>query len=89
MAAGRSKMDPALAGRLRLGTLDEGRVAQLLHIGPYAAERPSIERLHAAIEAAGLRPRGAHHEIYLGDPSRAAHEKLRTILRHPVELAGA
>jgi len=89
LAAGRSKMDPALAGRLRLGTLDEGRVAQLLHIGPYAAERPSIERLHAAIEAAGLRPRGAHHEIYLGDPSRAAHEKLRTILRHPVELAGA
>lgn len=85
LANGRSKMDAAVAGRLRLGTLDEGRVAQLLHVGPYAAERPSIERLHAAIEAAGLRPRDAHHEIYLGDPSRSAPEKLRTILRHPVE----
>jgi hypothetical protein len=87
LAAGRAKMDPAAAGRVRLGTLDEGRVAQLLHVGPYAAERPSIERLHAAIEAAGLRPRDAHHEIYLGDPSRSAPERLRTILRHPVEPA--
>lgn len=85
LASGRSKMDGAVAARLRLGTLDEGRVAQLLHVGPYAAERPSIERLHAAIEAAGLRPRDAHHEIYLGDPARSAPERLRTILRHPVE----
>jgi hypothetical protein len=85
LATGRSKMDPVAAARLRLGALDEGRVAQLLHVGPYAAERPSIERLHAAIEAAGLRPRDAHHEIYLGDPSRSAPDKLRTILRHPVE----
>ena len=83
--AGLAKVDDAVAGRLRIGILDEGRVAQLLHVGPYAAERPSIERLHAAIEAAGLRPRDAHHEIYLGDPSRSAPEKLRTILRHPVE----
>jgi hypothetical protein len=87
LASGRAKMVPEVAGRVRLGVLDEGRVAQLLHVGPYAAERPSIERLHAAIEHAGLRPRGAHHEIYLGDPTRAAPEKLRTILRHPVEPA--
>jgi hypothetical protein len=86
-AAGQGKMDPAFAQRLRLGTVDEGRVAQLLHVGPYSAERPSIERLHAAIGEAGLRPRGAHHEIYLGDPGRSAPERLRTILRHPVEPA--
>ncbi len=29
--------------------------------------------------------RGQHHEIYLGDPMRAAEDKLKTILRHPVE----
>jgi hypothetical protein len=83
--AGRRKMDPAVAGRLRVGVIDEGRVAQVLHVGPYAAERPTIEALHAAIDAAGLRPRDAHHEIYLGDPNRSAPEKLKTILRHPVE----
>jgi hypothetical protein len=82
---GLAKMDPAVAPRLRLGTLDEGLVAQVLHVGPYSAERPTIERLHAAIGEAGLRPRGAHHEIYLGDPNRSAPERLRTILRHPVE----
>jgi hypothetical protein len=65
----------------------EGRCAQLLHIGPYAAEGPSIVRLRQAIAAAGYRPRGRHHEIYLGDPRRSAPEKLRTILRHPVESA--
>jgi hypothetical protein len=66
---------------------EEGRCAQLLHIGPYAAEAPSLRRLHEAISAAGLRPRGRHHEVYLGDPRRSAPERLRTILRHPVEPA--
>jgi hypothetical protein len=87
LEAARRKMDPAAAGRVRVGTIDEGRVAQVLHVGPYSAERPTIEALHAAIEAAGLRPRDAHHEIYLGDPNRSAPERLRTILRHPVEPA--
>jgi len=27
---------------------------------------------------------GKHHEIYIGDPRRAAPEKLKTVLRHPV-----
>jgi hypothetical protein len=83
--AGVAKMDPAVAPRLRLGTLAEGRVAQVLHVGPYSAERPTIELLHAAIEEVGLRPRGDHHEIYLGDPNRSAPERLKTLLRHPVE----
>ena len=51
---------------------------------PYAAETPTIARLHAAIEAAGLRARGRHHEIYIGDPRRSAPDRLRTILRQPV-----
>ena len=71
--------------RLRYQRWAEGRCAQLLHVGPYASEEPSIARLHQAIAAAGYRPRGRHHEIYLGDPRRSAPEKLRTILRHPVE----
>lgn len=82
--AERKKSSPAL-GRLRYERWAEGLSAQLLHVGPYADEAPSISRLHAAITDAGYRPRGHHHEIYLGDPRRSAPEKLRTILRQPVE----
>lgn len=55
--------------------------------GVRADEGPSIVRLHEGIAAASYRPRGRHHEIYLGDPRRSAPEKLRTILRQPVEPA--
>ena len=82
---GRAKMSVDLAADLRIGAFEEGPVAQVLHLGPYAEERPTIERLHAAIAAAGLRPRGRHHELYLGDPRRSAPERLRTLLRQPVE----
>lgn len=84
VAAGRAKLAPDFADDLRLETFDEGRVAQLLHVGPYAAERASIERLHAAVADAGLQLRGRHHEVYLGNPRTSAPERLRTILRHPV-----
>lgn len=84
LVAGRAKLASSLAPGLRVERFDEGRVAQLLHVGPYAAERASIERLHAAVAAAGLRLRGRHHELYLGDPRTSAPERLKTILRQPV-----
>jgi hypothetical protein len=87
LAKGRAKVAPEIAENLRIETLAEGAVAQVLHLGPYAEERPTIERLHAEIAAADLRARGRHHELYLGDPTRAAPEKLRTLLRQPVEPA--
>lgn len=73
---------------LRFDRFAEGRAAQILHVGPYAAEGPTIERLHRFVEEQGYRLRGHHHEIYLGDPRRAAPDKLRTIIRQPVEKAG-
>jgi hypothetical protein len=84
LTVARTKVDPEIAPSLRVEWFEEGDVAQVLHIGPYAQERPSIERLHEGIAGAGLRPRGRHHELYLGDPRRSAPERLRTILRHPV-----
>lgn len=81
----RNKHLPAL-DRIRFVTWGEGRCAQTLHVGPYATEGPAIALLHTEIAAAGYRPRGRHHEIYLGDPRRSAPDRLRTILRHPVEL---
>ncbi len=78
---------PAL-GALRLETLDEGLCVQTLHVGPYDDEAPVLDELHHRfIPDSGLRMTGRHHEIYLGDPRRAAPEKLRTILRQPVAQA--
>lgn len=72
---------------VRFERFTEGKVAQIMHIGPYSAEGPTIERLHKFIADEGYKLRGRHHEIYFGDPRRAAPEKLRTILRQPVEKA--
>lgn len=69
---------------LRLEVLREGNAAQVLHLGPYAEEAPTIIRLHAFIEEQGFTPRGLHHEIYMSDPRRTAPEKLKTIIRQPV-----
>lgn len=73
---------------LRVETLDEGRCVQTLHVGPYDDEGPVLARMHEhAIAEQGLRMAGRHHEIYLTDPRRTAPERLRTILRQPVEAA--
>jgi len=72
---------------VRFEKLKEGRCAQVLHVGPYSTERETIDRLHAFLRERGYRPRGSHHEIYLGDPRRARPEKLKTILRQPVQKA--
>ena len=72
---------------MRLETLEEGLAAQILHLGPYADEPPTIERLHAFIDERGLVKSGKHHEIYLGDPNRTAPERLKTIIRQPVAIA--
>lgn len=81
--------DPPVAlDRVRLATLNEGRCIQTLHIGPYDDEGPVLAQLHDEVIAdRGLRMVGHHHEIYLGDPRRTAPEKLRTILRQPVQPA--
>ncbi len=44
----------------------------------------TIDRMDAYAQEHGLRLHGRHHEIYMGDPRRAAPEKLKTILRHPI-----
>ena len=66
---------------VRIEELAEGRCAQALHIGSYDDEGPLLARLHHEYLAAqGLRPRGHHHEVYLGDPRRVEPAKLKTVL---------
>jgi hypothetical protein len=83
----RARKQPRLIDELRCETWAEGRVAQILHIGPYGEEKPTVERLHAAIREAGLRPRGCHHEIYISDPNRTDPARIKTVIRQPVEFA--
>jgi hypothetical protein len=73
---------------VRLETLHEGRCVQTLHVGSFDDEGPVLARMHdEVVPEQGLRMRGRHHEIYLSDPRRTAPERLRTILRQPVEPA--
>ena len=61
---------------------------EILHVGPVFEEGPTIERLHRFIAERGSLA-GKHHELYLGDPNRAAPERLKTILRQPIAGPGA
>ena len=82
--AGRKRDNPSLS-LLRLESLHEGLCVQIMHVGPYSQEPATMARMAAFAQEHGYIYRGRHHEIYLGDPRRAKPEKLRTVLRHPVE----
>lgn len=72
-------------GDVRHETLNEGTSAQVLHIGTYDDEAPTLAKLHGSYLADNnLRMSGAHHEIYLSDARRTDPAKLKTILRQPV-----
>jgi hypothetical protein len=85
--AARQKKSLALLDQVRFEAYKEGLCAQVLHLGPYSAEGPTVARLHAFIAENSYQLCGKHHEIYIGDPRRSAPEKLRTILRQPIEPA--
>lgn len=82
--AATKKLAPARIARVRREVYHEGLSAQVLHIGPYAAEPPTIDALHAFIAAQGYLRTGKHHEIYLKDPRKTAPEKLQTVIRQPI-----
>lgn len=73
-------------GSLRLETLAEGLCVQTMHIGSYDAEGPVLAKLHNEfLPESGLAETGHHHEIYIGDPRKTAPERLKTVLRQPVQ----
>jgi len=73
---------PGLDG-LRWETFHEGRCAQIMHVGPFSAEGPAVQKVHDYIAGCSAL-RGKHHEIYLSDVRRAAPEKWKTIIRQPM-----
>ena len=70
---------------MRLESFHEGPSAQIMHVGPYSEEGPTIQKIHRFIEEQGRERRGKHHEIYLRDPRRTAPERLKTVIRQPFE----
>jgi len=81
----RKKKELPLLASVRLEEYGEGLSAQIMHGGPFSAEGPTIERLHAFIKESGHQLRGKHHEIYLSDPRKAKPATMKTILRQPVK----
>jgi hypothetical protein len=78
--------NPTALSKLHLASLSEGKCAQVLHVGPFSEEGPTIEKLHQFIDArSGLT--GKHHEIYLSDIRRAAPSKWKTIIRQPILMS--
>lgn len=71
----RKKKNPTALSRVRFEAFAEGRAAQIMHLGSFSEEDPSVEKVHAYIQERGERLTGRHHEIYLSDIRRAAREK--------------
>lgn len=84
----KKKGDSDMLDKVRLAHFEEGLCVQVMHIGPYATEPATIERMREFMAENGLKdnvgPNGKHHEIYMSDPRKAAPDKMKTVLRHPV-----
>ena len=78
-----ARKDLIAGSKARVETYAEGQAAQVLHVGPYSEEAPTIAALHAFIAEQGGRLTGRHHEIYLSDARKTDPAKLRTIIRQP------
>lgn len=86
----KSKKPPARIDDVRYESLTEGLCVQTLHIGSFDDEGPVLDEMHQQfIPDNGLAMTGIHHEIYFSDFRKTAPEKLRTLLRQPVQKIGS
>jgi hypothetical protein len=84
LAEVKTKKNPPFINKVRFESFEEGRSAQIMHIGPFADEGLNIKKIHDHIKEIGGKFKGKvqkHHEIYLSDMRRTAPEKLKTIVR--------
>ena len=80
----KKKKNPTAISKLRLEAFSEGRCAQILHIGSFSEEGPTIEKVHQFIDSKSKRT-GKHHEVYLSDIRKADPSKWKTIIRQPMQ----
>jgi hypothetical protein len=62
-------------------TWEYGTVAQILHIGPFSTEGPTVQRLHDFIAESGYEIAGVHEEEYL---TKLDAKLQKTVIRYPV-----
>ncbi|MDD8012125.1 MAG: GyrI-like domain-containing protein, partial [Acidobacteriota bacterium] len=74
--------------KMRFEKFVEGKSAQILHVGPFATEGPTVARVHAFIASLGGKLSGKHHEIYLSDVRKADPAKWKTVIRQPMRQLG-
>ncbi len=75
-----------LLPKLRLEKYKEGKAAQIMHVGPYSEEGPTVQKVHDFILKEGGKLDGLktkHHEIYLSDPRKANPATMKTVIRQP------
>ena len=80
----RKKKDPVALPLVRFESFSEGEAAQIMHIGPFSEEGPTVEKVHTFIEISSKQLSGKHHEIYLSDIRRTAPARLQTSIRQPM-----
>ena len=74
-----------LIKEIKFETIDEGKCVQIMHIGPYATEPETIQKMKDFMKENNFNENGLHHEIYLSDPRKTVPEKMKTILRQPIK----
>jgi len=81
----KEKKDLASIDKLRYQEFYEGLAVQIMHIGPFSEEGPTIQKMHKFAYDQGYKLRDKHHEIYISDFRKVKPEKMKSVLRHPVE----
>ena len=71
-----------LGTQVKIELWNYGKVAQILHIGHYTTEGPTVEYLMDFIAESGYQVAGSHEEIYLTPPNA---QELRTIILYPIK----
>lgn len=75
-------------GSVEFLTVDEGLCVQIMHVGPFDDEPATVEIMDGYLAENGYEndfsDTHIHHEIYLSDPRKAAPEKMKTVIRHPI-----
>jgi hypothetical protein len=81
----KKKKNPSAVNKIQFASWQEGKCAQIMHIGPFSEEGPTIETLHRFIDTCKRQRTGKHHEIYLSDIRKADPKKWKTIVRQPMQ----
>ena len=79
------KKNPNALHKIKFDSYHEGKAAQIMHIGPFTEEGPTIQKVHNFIAENNYSIKGKHHEIYLSDIRRASPEIWKTIIRQPID----